>query len=132
MVPFFTLVTVLAAQVQLLVIGDQNVRRWNDDDGRGLFENFFVGPFGSIAAGIPGDTALNLLWRVQNGELANFKPRVTVRDLLPLSSCANCLLCLEMPKVGLVLMWHVLVSVGHHGWHKRPYSVLFTIGHGQN
>jgi hypothetical protein len=79
--------------VQLLVIGDQNVRLWNNEgDGRGIFENFFVGPFGSVAAGVPGDTALNVLWRVQNGELGSFRPRVIVSEaqvfsLTPLVKC---------------------------------------------
>lgn len=78
-----------ALQAKLLLIGDDNVHRWNDHDGRGIFENFFVSPFGAVAAGIPGDTTTNVRWRIQNDQTGISRPLVTVKILVLRTPCSH-------------------------------------------
>ncbi|XP_072302503.1 platelet-activating factor acetylhydrolase IB subunit alpha2 [Eucyclogobius newberryi] len=62
------------AEPDVLFIGDSMVQLMQQYD---IWREFFS-PLHAINFGIGGDTTCNVLWRLQNGELENIRPKVVV------------------------------------------------------
>lgn len=62
--------------IDVAFFGDSITHGWLDQ-GRPAWEAHFA-PLGAAAFGIPGDRTQQVLWRMQNGELDGYSPRVVV------------------------------------------------------
>ncbi len=62
-------------QAQVVFLGDSITARWKQQ--KPLFDREF-GRYPAANFGIPGDRTQHVLWRVQNGEFAGFRPKVVV------------------------------------------------------
>jgi lysophospholipase L1-like esterase len=66
--------TALKGEAEVVFLGDSITRGWKDT----LAWKKYFARYHSLNAGISSDRAENLLWRIQNGNLGNLKPRVAI------------------------------------------------------
>ncbi|MFP4114386.1 MAG: GDSL-type esterase/lipase family protein [Spirochaetota bacterium] len=62
-------------KIDVLFLGDSITRRWNDNPEQ---QRHWFGDLNAANFGVGGDAIENLLWRIRNGELEGFSPRVVV------------------------------------------------------
>ena len=69
-------------KADIVFIGDSITHAWEHafrwKDGREVWEKEYLNKFGAINLGYSGDRTENVLWRLQNGELANLKPKLFI------------------------------------------------------
>ncbi|HWB09059.1 MAG TPA: platelet-activating factor acetylhydrolase IB subunit [Pirellulales bacterium] len=63
--------------VSLLFIGDSITEGWGTDTGQEVWEKFY-GSRKAMNAGIGGDRTQHVLWRLDNGNVENIKPKLAV------------------------------------------------------
>ena len=64
----------------LILVGDENMQMW-EESGRGLipFRKYLQkAPTSAVSLGYSGDTTENVLWRLQNGELDGYTPKMAL------------------------------------------------------
>ena len=64
-----------AERIDCVFLGDSITRRW--EDNRDEWNRYF-GEFSCANFGVGGDTLENLKWRIENGELDGFTPKLIV------------------------------------------------------
>ncbi|MBR3924345.1 MAG: acetylglucosamine-6-sulfatase, partial [Kiritimatiellae bacterium] len=62
----------------IVFIGDSITRGWETKGAKVWAENFAEGPYKALNCGISGDRTEHVLWRLENGQLANLSPKVFV------------------------------------------------------
>ena len=62
----------------IVFIGDSITRGWETKGAKVWAENFAEGPYRALNCGISGDRTEHVLWRLENGQLANLSPKVFV------------------------------------------------------
>jgi len=65
-----------ATKCDLLFLGDSITDHWRSK-GREIWNREFA-PYGALNFGISGDRTQHLLWRLQNGEIGELRPKVIV------------------------------------------------------
>ena len=63
-------------QIQLVFIGSSTIQNWGTT-GIEIWNQKYA-PLGAVNYGIGGDRTEHTLWRIQNGELDNIKPKMVV------------------------------------------------------
>ena len=78
--PRFDAKKALAAQggYDIVFLGDSITHLWESKGEKVWAENFASGPYKALNCGISGDRTEHLLWRLQNGQLADLKPKAFV------------------------------------------------------
>ena len=62
----------------IVFIGDSITRGWETKGAKVWAENFAEGSYKALNCGISGDRTEHVLWRLENGQLANLSPKVFV------------------------------------------------------
>ena len=63
--------------VDLIFIGDSITEGWGGDSGREVWEKFY-GSRKAMNAGIGGDRTQHVLWRLDNGNVEDIKPKLAI------------------------------------------------------
>ncbi len=62
--------------ISVVFLGDSITQGWNDT-GKAIWDKNYA-PLGAVNYGVGGDTTRQVLWRIQNGEVDNIKPKLVV------------------------------------------------------
>ena len=65
-------------RAQIAFLGDSITHGWESRGAKVWAENFASGPYKALNCGISGDRTEHLLWRLQNGQLADLKPKAFI------------------------------------------------------